>query len=58
MDYPASCWHILHNQNQQPEAKEQLAGLKEPNLKQFPQSPHKIQNQTKGPEKNVNNILK
>lgn len=58
MDYSAPCLHILHNQNQQLEAKEQLAGLKESTLKQFPQNPHKIQNRTKDPEKYVNSILK
>lgn len=58
MDYSAPCWHILHNQNQWPEAKEQLAGLKDPNLKRFPQNRHKIQNQTTDPEKHFNSILK
>lgn len=58
MDYAAPCWHSLHNQNQQLEAKEQLAGLKESNLKQFSQNPYKIQNQTKDPEKHVNSTLK
>lgn len=60
MDYSASTihWHILHNENQQPQAKEQLAGLKESNLKHFPQNPHKIQNQTKDSQKHVNSIVK
>lgn len=45
MNYSAPSCHILHNQNQQPEAKEQFAGLKESNLKHFPQNPQKFQSQ-------------
>lgn len=48
MDYLVSSlhWHILHNWDQQQEVEEQLAGLKEWILLQFPQKTHKTPKQT------------